>query len=81
MDSRLRHRRSQAAATRPGGYGVGSRSSAAAACRLIRAPQYTAHATIVVFSGEKPQDNVSAYDARDVMDRLRPTVQFGTAEG
>lgn len=35
--------------------------------------QYKAFADILVFEGEKPADDVHAYDARDVVERLRPT--------
>lgn len=37
--------------------------------------RYTGYADIVLFEGEKPQDNVNAYDARDVLRRLNPTIQ------
>jgi hypothetical protein len=36
--------------------------------------QYTAYADILVFEGEKPADDVNAYDARDVVRRLEPMV-------
>lgn len=36
--------------------------------------QYKAFADIMVFEGEKTPDDVDAYDARDVIERLRPTV-------
>lgn len=36
--------------------------------------QYKAFADILVFEGEKPADDVRAYDARDVVERLQPTV-------
>jgi hypothetical protein len=35
---------------------------------------YAASADIVVFSGEKSPENVNAYDARSVIERLRPVV-------
>lgn len=35
---------------------------------------YQAFADILVFEGEKPAGDVNAYDARDVIERLRPTV-------
>lgn len=36
--------------------------------------QYKAFADILVFEGEKPADDVHAYDARDVVEQLRPTI-------
>jgi len=36
--------------------------------------RYTAFADIVVYEGEKPEDDVSAYDARDVIRRLEPSI-------
>jgi hypothetical protein len=36
---------------------------------------YTAYADVVMFRGEKPQDDVNAYDARDVLRRLDGTIQ------
>lgn len=36
--------------------------------------QYRAFADILVFEGEKPADDVNAYDARDVVEQLRPTL-------
>ena len=36
--------------------------------------RYTAYADIVMFQGEKPQGEVDAYDARDVLRTLNPTV-------
>ena len=36
---------------------------------------YTASADIVLFKGEKPADEVNAYDARDVLNRLGGTIQ------
>jgi hypothetical protein len=56
-----------------GGFGFGVGVGTISAYPTTR---YTAQATIVVFSGEKPKDNVQAYDARDVIDRLRPTIAF-----
>lgn len=38
--------------------------------------QYTVSANIVLYRGKKPADNVEAYDARDVIERLRPTVRL-----
>jgi hypothetical protein len=38
--------------------------------------QYTVSANVVLYRGKKPADNVEAYDARDVIERLRPTVRF-----
>jgi hypothetical protein len=35
---------------------------------------YTAHADIVMFEGEKPEGDVNAYDARDVLRRLDATI-------
>lgn len=35
---------------------------------------YSAFADILVSKGEKPADDVNAYDARDVIERLRPLV-------
>lgn len=37
--------------------------------------RYTTYADIVMFQGEKPQSDVNAYDARDVLRRLDPTIQ------
>jgi hypothetical protein len=37
--------------------------------------RYTAYADVVMFAGEKPQDDVNAYDARDVLRRLDPVIQ------
>jgi hypothetical protein len=61
-----------------GGFGFGMGFGTVSAYPITR---YTAQATIVVFSGEKPADNINAYDARDVIDRLRPTVVFPADEG
>lgn len=61
-----------------GGFGLGLGFGSVSAYPITR---YSAQATIVVFSGEKPADNLNAYDARDVTDRLRPTVVFGAEEG
>ena len=36
--------------------------------------RYTAFADILVFEGEKPEGDVNAYDARDVLRRLEPVV-------
>jgi len=36
---------------------------------------YTAYADIVLFKGEKPANEVNAYDARDVLSRLDGTIQ------
>ena len=38
--------------------------------------RYEAVAEIVVGRGPKPRDNVRAFDARDVVDRIGPTVRF-----
>ena len=54
-----------------GGFGFGAGFGTLSAYPITR---YSAQAMIVVFSGEKPADNLNAYDARDVIDRLRPTV-------
>ena len=61
-----------------GGFGWGIGLGTVSAYPITR---YVAQATIVVFSGEKPKDDVNAYDAHDVMDRLRPTVVFAPGEG
>ena len=37
--------------------------------------RYTAYADIVLFQGQKPADDVNAYDARDVLRRLDATIQ------
>lgn len=37
--------------------------------------EYTAFADILVFEGEKPEGDVTAYDARDVLRRLEPIIQ------
>lgn len=42
--------------------------------------EYTAFADILVFEGEKPDDDVNAYDARDVLGRLRGLVIRAGAE-
>lgn len=36
---------------------------------------YTAYADIVLFKGEKPQDDVNAYDANEVLRRLDATIE------
>ena len=36
---------------------------------------YTAYADIVMFEGEKPADNVNAYDAQSVLRQLNPTIE------
>ncbi len=36
--------------------------------------RYTAFANIVMRDGQKPEDDPSAYDARDVLERLAPTI-------
>ncbi len=54
-----------------GGFGVGLGTVYA-----NPSTRYTAQATIVVYSGEKPDDNVHAYDARDVLTRLKPKLQL-----
>ena len=51
------------------GFGVGVTSYTA---RPI--DNYTAIADIVLFKGEKPPDDVNAYDARDVIPRLRAKI-------
>lgn len=40
---------------------------------------YSAFADILVFEGEKPAGDVNAYDARDVIDRLRPLIASAPA--
>jgi hypothetical protein len=40
---------------------------------------YTAYADIVVYQGDKPADDVRAYDAHDVLRRLEPAVVRGPA--
>jgi len=37
--------------------------------------RYTAYADIVMFQGDKPEGEVHAYDGRDVLRRLHPTIQ------
>jgi hypothetical protein len=61
-----------------GGFGFGIGLGSMSAYPITR---YTAQATIVVFSGEKPEDNVNAYDARDVIERLQPSVVFPVEDG
>lgn len=39
---------------------------------------YTAFADILMFEGEKPAGDVNAYDARDVVEQLRPIVEAQT---
>ncbi len=70
----------------PGWYGPGGGSYAGfglgfGTVSAYPVTRYSAQATIVVFKGEKPADNVNAYDARDVIDRLRPQIVFGAEEG
>ena len=36
---------------------------------------YTSSANVVLFKGQKPADNPDAYDARDVIQRLGPTIR------
>ena len=36
---------------------------------------YTAYADVVMFEGEKPADDVNAYDARSVLRQLGPTIE------
>jgi hypothetical protein len=36
--------------------------------------EYTAFADVQMFRGEKPADDPRAYDARDVLNRLGPTI-------
>ena len=43
--------------------------------------RYTAYADIVMFEGEKPQGDVNAYDARDVLRQLDPTIQAAPGRG
>lgn len=43
--------------------------------------RYTAQAMIVLYKGEKPADNVHAYAAQDVIERLKPKVELPPAEG
>ena len=42
---------------------------------------YTAFADILMFEGEKPAGDVNAYDARDVIEQLRPTIERAAAGG
>jgi len=37
--------------------------------------QYSVSANVVLYRGKKPADNVEAYDARDVLERLGPTIR------
>ena len=39
---------------------------------------YKAMADIVMFSGDKPASDAAAYDARDIMNNLRPTIRRAT---
>lgn len=43
--------------------------------------EYSAQADIMVFKGEKPADDVTAYNARDVLERLSPTILRSTDQG
>jgi len=52
-----------------GGFGVGFSSFNA-----YPSDSYTAWADIVVGNGPKPADNLNAYDAKDVLNRLDPAV-------
>lgn len=38
--------------------------------------QYTVQANIVLYRGKKPPEKVEAYDAQDVIQRLRPTIRL-----
>jgi hypothetical protein len=51
-----------------GGYGLSTYSAQPI-------DRYTAYADIVMFEGEKPAGDVNAYDARDVLRQLDPTIQ------
>ncbi len=52
----------------PFDYGYGARSTVQASER------YTATADIVLYKGEKPADNANAYDAKSVIEHLRPKI-------
>jgi hypothetical protein len=41
--------------------------------------RYTAFADVVMYRGEKPSDDTSAYDAREILRRLRPDAAPGAA--
>ena len=57
------------------GWGVGTTSYSA-----YPIDSYAAFADIVVHQGEKPQDDPNAYDARDVLRQLGPTVMHAPAQ-
>lgn len=57
------------------GWGIGTTSYTA-----FPIDSYAAFADIVVHEGEKPQDDPDAYDARDVLRQLGPTVVHAPAQ-
>jgi hypothetical protein len=60
---------------RASGWGIGTTSYTA-----YPIDSYAAFADIVVHKGEKPQDDPDAYDARDVLRQLGPTVVHAPAQ-
>jgi hypothetical protein len=67
----------------PGGYRYGDPFYDPFPATLNAYPidEYTAFADIQVFRGDKPADNPQAYDARDVLNRLGPTIFREAPEG
>jgi hypothetical protein len=57
-------------------YGVGLSSATS-----YPVDEYAAQADILVFKGEKPADDTTAYNARDVLERLGATVVRPAAQG
>jgi hypothetical protein len=56
-------------------YGVGSGAFLGFGTTTARpVDRYTAYADVVLFKGEKPEGDVNAYDARDVLRRLDATI-------
>ena len=56
-------------------YGPGSFATATSRPR----ERYTAYANIIVHRGDKPLDDPDAYDARDVIERLGPSIEGAPA--
>lgn len=66
------------------GYGVGygwapyyrgyHRATALGTSTARPSTRYSAHANIVMRNGDKPPDDANAYDAREVVERLGPTI-------
>ena len=56
-----------------------TRSSGVGGPRIGVADDYTATLDILMFDGEKPAADADAYDAREVLRRLEPTIRRPTA--